>query len=129
MVWLIAWCFCAVWLFATVVVAAVVVVRRTSIYPIDVLQSRMIAHGERYRGGAFAATRSLLAEGGVRMFARGYPAVLMRSFPVNALLLPVADVLRDAFENALPPEPPPHAAGPGGVPSAMGDEESAPRRS
>ena len=97
----------------------------------------MIAHGEKYPGGALAATRSLVQEGGVRIFARGCesrsfsyislaraltrsgaedltdpltiagfvctdPAVLMRSFPVNALLLPVADVLRGFFERVLP---------------------------
>jgi len=95
-----------------------------------VLQSRMIAHGEKYPGGALATTRSLVREGGLRIFARGCefskrfsptqqrrvrslttsllprlrtdPAVLMRSFPVNALLLPVADVLRGFFERALP---------------------------
>ena len=100
----------------------------------------MIAHGEKYPGGALAATRSLVQEGGVRIFARGCesrsflyisraraltrsgawltedltdpltiggfvctdPAVLVRSFPVNALLLPVADVLRGFFERVLP---------------------------
>lgn len=74
----------------------------TSIYPIDVLQSRVVARSMEYQGGTIATARSLLAEGGWRIFTRGYAAVLMRSIPVNAMLLPVADVLRAFYDRTLP---------------------------
>ena len=80
----------------------------TSIYPIDVLQSRMVTRSQEYNRGTVAAVRSLISEGGGglggwRIFGRGYAAVLMRAIPVNALLLPVSDILRAAFDRLLPP--------------------------
>jgi len=78
----------------------------TSIYPLDVVQSRVI--GEAVYGpqrkyptvsGTFA---TLLREEGAVSFVRGYSAVLVRSGPVNALLLPANEALAPMFERVLP---------------------------
>lgn len=78
----------------------------TSVYPLDVVQSRVIgeAHyglGRKY-DGALSCFRTLYREEGIRAFTRGYSAVLMRSGPVNAILLPVNDAITPFVERCLP---------------------------
>lgn len=63
----------------------------TSIFPLDVVQSRMIGEpvygGGRVYSSALGAFRHIYATEGLRSFTRGYSAVLLRSGPVNAVML------------------------------------------
>ena len=76
----------------------------SSIYPIDVLQSRLVTQpiGHRTYHRARDCAMDMYREGGLRIFTRGYSAVLIRAFPVNAILLPVSDFLRQWFFHNLP---------------------------
>ena len=76
----------------------------SSIYPLDVVQSRLVAQkiGDRSYTGARHCVQTMVAEGGWRIFGRGYSAVLIRAFPVNAILLPVADSCSGFYRQHLP---------------------------
>jgi len=78
----------------------------TSVYPLDVVQSRVIGEAQygsvRKYTGVVSCFRSLYCEEGLRAFTRGYSAVLVRSGPVNAILLPVNDVINPFVERYLP---------------------------
>jgi len=79
----------------------------SSIYPLDVVQSRVV--GEARYGIAARRYPSVLSgfstvyhEEGLRAFTRGYSAVLLRSGPVNAVLLPVNDAMTPFADWLLP---------------------------
>ena len=78
----------------------------TSVYPLDMVQSRVI--GEAQFGaahsypGVLSCFSQLYREEGLRAFTRGYSAVLVRSGPVNAVLLPVNDAMAPMADWLLP---------------------------
>mmetsp|Transcript_49090 Transcript_49090/g.116854 ORF Transcript_49090/g.116854 Transcript_49090/m.116854 type:complete len:310 (+) Transcript_49090:136-1065(+) len=78
----------------------------TSIYPLDVVQSRMLGEArygqDRLYPSALQAFREVHREGGWKAFTRGYSAVLLRAGPVNAVLLPVNEGLHPLIQQALP---------------------------
>lgn len=80
----------------------------TSIYPLDVVQSRVMgeaAYGaDRRYTGALTGFARLYQDGGPRAFLRSYSAVLVRSGPVNAVLLPASEAARPLVERLLPSE-------------------------
>ena len=72
----------------------------TSIYPIDVLRSRIMAAaaGDAATSGLVTATaQEVYRSGGVRAFYRGISMTLLRAGPVAGVLLPVNDFLYDAL--------------------------------
>lgn len=78
----------------------------TSVFPLDVVQSRVMGEavygaGRQYTG-VVACARQLYNTEGVAGFTRGYSAVLMRAGPVNAVLFPAVDVLKPLIEEKLP---------------------------
>lgn len=78
----------------------------TSVFPLDVVQSRVMGEavygaGRQYTG-VVACARQLYNTEGVAGFTRGYSAVLMRAGPVNAVLFPAMDVLKPLIEEKLP---------------------------
>ena len=78
----------------------------TSVYPLDVMQSRVIGEAQygaarKYTGVLSCFSMSFRNEG-LRVFTRGYSAVLLRSGPVNALLLPVSDAALPLADRLLP---------------------------
>lgn len=77
----------------------------TSIYPLDVVQSRMMgeaATSPRTYRSALGSFARVYREEGLRSFTRGYSAVLLRSGPVNAILLPVNDAAHPIADRLLP---------------------------
>merc|ERR1712050_191692 len=78
----------------------------TSVYPLDVVQSRVIGEAQygasRKYPGALSCFATLYREEGLRAFTRGYSAVLLRSGPVNAVLLPVNDLMTPLADRLLP---------------------------
>lgn len=78
----------------------------TSVFPLDVVQSRVIGEAKygpaRQYPGAISAFRTLYRQEGLSAFSRGYSAVLIRAGPVNAVLLPVNDALKPLAERLLP---------------------------
>jgi len=73
----------------------------TSIYPLDVVQSRVMgeaAYGaDRRYTGALRGFARLYQDGGLRAFVRSYSAV-------NAVLLPASEAARPLVERWLPSE-------------------------
>jgi len=68
----------------------------SSIYPVDVLRSRIMAGAGR--GGVVAAEAvRLYRSGGARAFYRGIGATLLRAGPVAGVLLPVNDLALEAL--------------------------------
>jgi len=78
----------------------------TSVYPLDVVQSRVIGQAsygvDRTYSGVLSCFAKLYRQEGLRAFTRGYSAVLLRSGPVNAVLLPVSDCAKPLAERLLP---------------------------
>lgn len=59
------------------------------VFPVDVLKSRMqvaVADAAGNKPGIISVGRTILKEGGVRLFYRGVSAAVMRAFPANAAL-------------------------------------------
>lgn len=79
----------------------------TSIFPLDVVQSRMMGEATYGNGriytSAFTGFARIYRQEGLLGFTRGYSAVLLRSGPVNAVLLPVSDAVQPLAERLLPP--------------------------
>lgn len=79
----------------------------TSIYPLDVVQSRMLgeaAFGQnRVYSSALTSFVKIYRTDGLRGFTRGYSAVLMRAGPINAVLFPVNDAAQPLVDSMLPP--------------------------
>lgn len=80
----------------------------TSVFPLDVVQSRVMGEaiygqGRQYTG-VVSCTRQLFNTEGFAGFTRGYSAVLMRAGPVNAVLFPTVDMLKPLIEENLPKE-------------------------
>lgn len=78
----------------------------TSIYPLDVVQSRMMGEavfgqGRTYRS-ALASFWHIYCTEGLSSFGRGYSAVLLRSGPVNAVLFPVNDAIQPVVNQLFP---------------------------
>ena len=67
----------------------------SSIYPVDVLRSRIMSSGGRRAVSDVA--REVYASGGLRAFYRGISATLMRAGPVAGVLLPVNDQIYEAL--------------------------------
>jgi hypothetical protein len=58
----------------------------TSVYPLDVIKSRMQAHPSRLGPGAWISFgREIYHEGGARAFLRGIKPTLARAFVMDAL--------------------------------------------
>lgn len=78
----------------------------SSIYPLDVVQSRVIGEATygpgRLYSGALRTFHQMYKTEGLSSFARGYSAVLVRSGPVNAVLLPVSDAAIPIVRSFLP---------------------------
>ncbi|CAE7825984.1 Slc25a29 [Symbiodinium sp. CCMP2592] len=78
----------------------------TSVFPLDVVQSRVMgeaAYGaDRKYTGVVACARELYRVEGLKAFVRGYSAVLMRAGPVNAVLFPAVDFLKPVVDKSLP---------------------------
>ena len=72
----------------------------TTIYPVDVLRSRImaLAAGDAAASGLVASTaQEVYRSGGARAFYRGISMTLLRAGPVAGVLLPVNDLLYDAL--------------------------------
>lgn len=78
----------------------------TSIYPLDVVQTRMMGEAEygcarTYRGACSSFVNIYRMEG-IGAFVRGYSAVLARAGGVNAILFPVNDAITPFLDGILP---------------------------
>jgi len=78
----------------------------TAVFPLDVVQSRVMGEavygGGRKYTGVVNCARQLYSQEGISGFTRGYSAVLMRAGPVNAVLFPAVDILKPLIEESLP---------------------------
>jgi solute carrier family 25 carnitine/acylcarnitine transporter 20/29 len=69
------------------------------IYPIDVIKTRMMAHSETPPvWSVWACARAIYAEGGVKLFMRGFSATITRAFVVNAVIFPVYEGAKSFLE-------------------------------
>eukprot|EP00927_Polykrikos_kofoidii_P077643 TRINITY_DN74566_c0_g1_i1.p1 TRINITY_DN74566_c0_g1~~TRINITY_DN74566_c0_g1_i1.p1 ORF type:complete len:316 (+),score=18.13 TRINITY_DN74566_c0_g1_i1:53-1000(+) len=79
----------------------------SSVFPLDLVQSRVIGEATYGSGRLFPTAISgfkrVYRTEGLRGFTRGYSAMLVRSGPVNAVLLPVNDAALPLADRLLPP--------------------------
>lgn len=69
------------------------VVGWTSIYPLDVVRSRIMAQREPIYSGAVDCAKKTFQEGGFPIFFRGIKFSLIRAAPVAACVLPTYDLM------------------------------------
>jgi solute carrier family 25 (mitochondrial carnitine/acylcarnitine transporter), member 20/29 len=73
------------------------VVGWTSIYPLDVVRSRIMAQRQPLYSGALDCAAKTYREGGIPIFFRGIKFSLVRAAPVAACVLPTYDLFYKLF--------------------------------